>query len=95
MVARTFYAAKAMRHPIYRTRMLQAGDVVEMSGPLGPAFLKMGILTDKAPRRAKAETAEAPNLNHKTKAELAKLAGLTATEAKKLTKADIIAKIEG
>jgi hypothetical protein len=52
MVAKTFYATKAMRHPIYRTRMLQAGDVVEMSGPLGPAFLKMGILTDKAPRRA-------------------------------------------
>jgi DNA uptake protein ComE-like DNA-binding protein len=81
-----------MRHPIYRTRMLKAGDEVEISGPLGPAFAKMGHITDQKPRRTKAEPEKA-DLNAKTKAELAKMAGLSAAEAKKLTKAQIIAKL--
>jgi DNA uptake protein ComE-like DNA-binding protein len=92
MVAKTYYATRDMRHPIYRTRMLKAGDEVDISGPLGPAFAKMGHLTEEKPRRAKAEPAKV-DLNAKTKAELAKMAGLTDAEAKKLTKAQIIAKL--
>lgn len=63
MAAKTYYATKDMRHPVYRTRMLKAGDEMEVSGPLGPAFLKMGLITDKAPRKAApqaVETAEEP-----------------------------------
>jgi hypothetical protein len=52
MVAKTYYAARDMRHPIYRTRMLKAGDELEISGPLGPAFVKMGHITEEKPRRA-------------------------------------------
>ena len=61
MVAKTYYAARDMRHPIYRTRMLKAGDELEISGPLGPAFVKMGHITEEKPKRVapKAE-AEAP-----------------------------------
>lgn len=52
MVSKTYYATRDMRHPVYRTRMLKAGDEMEISGPLGPAFLKMGIITDKGPKKA-------------------------------------------
>jgi hypothetical protein len=61
MVAKTYYAARDMRHPIYRTRMLKAGDELEISGPLGPAFVKMGHITEEKPRRAAPKVeAEAP-----------------------------------
>lgn len=59
MVAKTFYATRDMRHPVYRTRMLKAGDEMEISGPLGPAFVKMGIITDEKPKRAEPEATEA------------------------------------
>jgi hypothetical protein len=59
MVAKTYYAARDMRHPIYRTRMLKAGDELEISGPLGPAFVKMGHITEEPPRKAAPKKAEA------------------------------------
>lgn len=67
MVAKTYYATKDMRHPIYRTRMLKAGDEMDISGPLGPAFAKMGLITDVKPKRVKAPAAEEVRVTNEVK----------------------------
>lgn len=50
MAIKTFYATKDMRHPTYRTRMLRAGDPVELDGPNGRLFTAIGAVSEEAPR---------------------------------------------
>lgn len=47
-----YYATRDMRHPIYRTRRLKAGDEVTDIGPLAALFLQRKILTTEKPRAA-------------------------------------------
>jgi hypothetical protein len=93
MATKMFYVTRDMKHPLYRGRMLTAGEPLELDGPTGRLYQRLNAVTDQKPRKAKAEPAKA-DLSAKTKAQLAKQAGLTEAQAKKLTKADIIAKIE-
>lgn len=79
-----------VRPGLYGTRMLKAGDALEVNGRDARLYAALGWATDKAPRRVQAK----PSLDDKTKAELARMAGLTTIEAKKLTKAQIIAKLK-
>ena len=58
MAMRTLYATKDMRDPLYRTRMLKAGQPIELSGPDARLYLHLGVATDKKPARAQAPAAE-------------------------------------
>jgi hypothetical protein len=90
MATKMFYVTRDMKHPLYRGRMLTAGEPLELDGPTGRLYMRLNAVTDQKPRKAKAEPGD---LTAKTKAELAKMAGLSAAEAKKLTKAEIIARL--
>jgi hypothetical protein len=82
----------------YGTRMLKAGDPLEANARDALLYTKLGWATE-GNRQARVADAPAtrnppkPDLSELTKAELAKRAGLSAAEAKKLTKAQIIAKL--
>lgn len=86
MATKQLYATGTFK---YQNRMMKAGDPVEMDAPTARLYTALDKVTDKAPRRA----VKPANLNEKTKAELARMAGLAPAEAKKLTKAQIIAKL--
>jgi hypothetical protein len=51
MATRTFYAIKDMKHPTYRTRMLRAGDELELDGPTARLFTRLGVITPDKPKR--------------------------------------------
>ena len=53
MATRTFYATKDMKNPNYGTRMLKAGDPVELDGPKGRLYQAIGAVTTEKPKRAK------------------------------------------
>ena len=59
MARKTFYLDRAQPHPLYKTRMLQAGTL-ELDASAARLFRKLGVeLSDEAPKRAaKAETTE-------------------------------------
>lgn len=87
MARQTYYVTREQRHPLYKTRMLTAGQSLELDASAARLFQQLGVdMTDQPPRRA-----TQAELHQKTKAELARLAGLTPDQAKKLTKAQIIA----
>lgn len=48
MATKQFYATGAFR---YQTRMLKAGDPVELDGPSARLFKALGKITDRAPRK--------------------------------------------
>jgi hypothetical protein len=96
MATKMFYVTRDMKHPLYRGRMLKAGEPLELDGPTGRLYQRLNAVSDQKPSRTAAKAAAPkPDLSSKTKAELAKQAGLSAAEAKKLSKVQIIAKIEG
>jgi hypothetical protein len=61
MATKTFYVTRDMKHPLYRTRMLRAGDQLELDGPTARLYRALNAVSDAPPAKAKAETApEAP-----------------------------------
>ena len=59
MATKTFYATKGMRDPTYRTRMLKAGDPVELDGPKGRFYSAIGAVSVTKPRIPRAALTEA------------------------------------
>jgi hypothetical protein len=63
MATKTFYATKDIKNPsLYGTRMLKAGDPVELDGPKSRLYLALGAVSPVKPRVARSapETVEAP-----------------------------------
>lgn len=59
MARQTYYLAKDVRNPLYKTRMLQAGPI-ELDASAARLYRHLGVeLSDEAPKRTapKAETA--------------------------------------
>lgn len=63
MARQTFYLAKDVKHPLYKTRMLQAGPL-ELDASAARLYRRLGVdLSEEAPKRAakvEAPVAEAP-----------------------------------
>jgi hypothetical protein len=68
MATKTFYVTRDMKHPLYRTRMLRAGDQLELDGPTARLYRALNAVSDAPPAKAKVETA--PNPLPITQAEL-------------------------
>ena len=61
MATKTFYVTRDMKHPLYKTRMLRAGDELELDAPTARLYRALNAVSDAPPAKAKAETAaEAP-----------------------------------
>ena len=61
MVHRTFYVTREQRHPLYKTRMLQAGEELTLSASAARLFSQLGVdMSDEAPKKARAAVAETP-----------------------------------
>jgi hypothetical protein len=62
MATKMFYVTRDMKHPLYRGRMLKAGEPLELDGPAARLYKQLNAITEQKPRRAKAEpaTEEAP-----------------------------------
>jgi hypothetical protein len=59
MAMKTFYVTRDMKHPLYRTRMLRAGDQLELDGPTARLYRALNAVSDEPP--AKAKVAPAPS----------------------------------
>lgn len=60
MATKTFYVTRTIKHPLYATRMLTAGQELPLSGSAERLFRKLGVgLSEDAPRRAQTATAPA------------------------------------
>jgi hypothetical protein len=59
MATKTFYATRDLKNPSYGTRMLKAGDPVELDGPKARLYLALGAVTPKKPK-ASGGTVSAP-----------------------------------
>jgi hypothetical protein len=66
MAHKTFYVARDQRHPLYKTRMLTAGQELNLTASAARLFSQLGVdMSDEAPRKAaapKAETVEEPEV---------------------------------
>jgi hypothetical protein len=59
MAMKTFYATRDLKNPSYGTRMLKAGDPVELDGPKSRLYLALGAVS---PTKPKGQAAQAtPN----------------------------------
>jgi len=88
MARQTYYVTREQKHPLYKTRMLQAGPL-ELDASAARLYRRLGVdLSEQQPEP------EEKALADMTKAELAAKAGLSEAEAKKLTKPKIIELIE-
>ena len=58
MAQQKLYATRDFKHPRYSTRMLRAGDPVELDGPTARLYTALGAVTDKKP------SARRPQLDH-------------------------------
>ena len=54
MPVKTFYATRDLKNPSYGTRMLKAGDPVELDAPKARLYLALGAVSPTKPRVAKA-----------------------------------------
>ena len=54
MAVKTFYATRDLKNPSYGTRMLKAGDPVELDAPKARLYLALGAVSPTKPRVAKA-----------------------------------------
>jgi len=69
MATKTFYATSDFKYPGYPTRMLRAGQPVELSAPLARLYQALGKITPDKPRTAQAAApAETPVPTPKPKA---------------------------
>ena len=60
MATRTFYATRDMKNPTgYGTRMLKAGDPVDLTGPQARLYRAIGAVSPTKPTRAELAQAEA------------------------------------
>ena len=60
MARKDFYVAKDTPHPLYKTRMLQAGSPIPLDASAARLFRQLGVdLSEDAPKKA-APKAEAP-----------------------------------
>ena len=50
MATKTFYATRDLKNPSYGTRMLKAGDPVELDGPKSRLYLALGAVSPTKPR---------------------------------------------
>jgi hypothetical protein len=66
MATKTFYVTRDMKHPLYRTRMLRAGDELELDGPTARLYTALKAISPDKP----AKVATAPNPLPITQAEL-------------------------
>jgi hypothetical protein len=58
MATKTFYATRDLKNPSYGTRMLKAGDPVELDGPKSRLYLALGAVTATKPKRISAVSAQ-------------------------------------
>jgi hypothetical protein len=53
MATRTFYATRDMKNPTgYGTRMLRAGDPVDLNGPQARLYKALGVISPTKPTKA-------------------------------------------
>jgi hypothetical protein len=57
MATKTFYVTRDMKHPLYKTRMLRAGDQLQLDGPTARLYTALKAISLEAPARAKVATA--------------------------------------
>jgi hypothetical protein len=57
MATKTFYVTRDMKHPLYKTRMLRAGDQLELDGPTARLYTALKAISPEAPARARVATA--------------------------------------
>lgn len=70
MARQTYYVARDTKHPLYKTRMLTAGQGIELDAGTARLYRQLGVeITDEKPRKAakveapkveEAEVVEAP-----------------------------------
>jgi hypothetical protein len=53
MPTKTFYATRDLKNPSYGTRMLKAGDPVELDGPKSRLYLALGAVSPDKPKALK------------------------------------------
>jgi hypothetical protein len=46
MATKTFYVTRDMKHPFYRTRMLKAGQSLELDGPTANLYKRLNVISD-------------------------------------------------
>ena len=56
MATKRFYATRDLKNPGYGTRMLRAGDPVDLDGPKARLYLRLGAVTATRPRAVAATT---------------------------------------
>lgn len=59
MATKTFYVTRDMKSPSYPTRMLKAGDTVDLNGPQARLYRALGAISEAKPRVARAPVEEA------------------------------------
>ena len=57
MATKTFYVTRDMKHPLYRTRMLKAGEQLELDGPTANLYRRLKVISDEPPVKAKVAAA--------------------------------------
>jgi hypothetical protein len=56
MARQTYYVTREQRHPLYRTRMLTAGQALELDSGAAALYRKLGVdMADKKPGKAAAQ----------------------------------------
>ena len=51
MATKRFYATRDLKNPSYGTRMLKAGDPVDLDGPKARLYLALGAVTATKPQQ--------------------------------------------
>ena len=51
MAIKTFYVVKDMKHPLYSTRMLRAGQPLELDAGTANLYQRLGVIADKPPAK--------------------------------------------
>lgn len=74
MARQTFYLARDVKNPLYKTRMLQAGPI-ELDASAARLYRKLGVeLLDEAPRTARQAEAQAEHNRRQTEISKARTA---------------------
>jgi hypothetical protein len=47
MATKMFYVTRDMKHPLYRGRMLKAGETLELDGPTARLYRQLNAITDE------------------------------------------------
>lgn len=53
MATKTFYVTRDMKHPLYRNRMLRAGEPLELDGPAASLYKRLRAVSDTPPEGEK------------------------------------------